>query len=67
MRYIWILDASFGDVLKIEVPANSPDGFDEVYAEELIEEAFKNEGKGRSLTDCNWMVGTGKVHLLYML
>ena len=64
MRYIWILDTSFGDVLKIEIPANFPENRDR---EELIEEAFKNEGKGRSLTDCNWMVGTGKVHLLYML
>ena len=64
MRYIWILDTTFGDVLKIEIPANFPENRDR---EELIEEAFKNEGKGRSLTDCNWMVGTGKVHLLYML
>ena len=64
MKYIWILDASFGDVLKIEIPANFPENGDH---EELIEEAFKDEGKGRSLTDCNWMVGRGKVHLLYML
>jgi len=64
MKYIWILDASFSDVLKIEIPANFPENGDH---EELIEEAFKDEGEGRSLTDCDWMVGAGKVHLLYML
>ena len=27
-EYIWVLDASFGDVLRIEIPANFPENGD---------------------------------------
>ncbi len=52
-EYLWVLDASFGDVLRIEIPCGFPENGD---YEELIEEAFKDEGEGRRLKDCSWQM-----------
>ena len=52
-EYIWVLDASFGDVVRIEVPIGFPENGDH---EKLIIEAFENDGNGRRLKDCDWMI-----------
>ena len=63
-KYIWVLDASFADVLRIEIPANFPENGDH---EKLIEEAFENDGNGRRLKDCDWMLGKWDFERLYTL
>ena len=62
-QHIWVLDASFGDVIRIEIPANFPENGD---YEKLIEEAFENDGNGRRLTDCNWMIGSWDYERIYV-
>ena len=52
-KHIWVLDASFGDVVRIEIPENFPENGN---CEKLIEEAFEADGNGRRLTDCDWMI-----------
>ena len=41
-EYIWVLDASFGDVVRIEIPPNFPENGDH---EGLIIQAFEDEGE----------------------
>mgnify|MGYP003153613079 CR=1 FL=1 len=52
-KHIWVLDASFGDVVRIEIPENFPENGDH---ERLIMKAFKDDGNGRRLKDCDWMI-----------
>jgi hypothetical protein len=63
-EYIWVLDASFGDVLRIEIPANFPENGDH---EDLIIQAFEDDGNGRRLTDCSWMLGKALPVNFYVL
>ena len=50
-KFIWVLDASSGDVLRIEVPSHFPENGDyENYLEANLPEGYR-------LKDCNWMVG----------
>ena len=50
-KFIWVLDASSGDVLRVELPSHFPENGDyENYLE-------ANLPKDIRLTDCNWMVG----------
>ena len=52
-KHIWVLDASFGDVVRIEVPIGFPENGDH---EKLIMQAFEDDGNGRRLKDCDWMI-----------
>ena len=63
-KHIWVLDASFGDVVRIEIPANFPENGD---YERLIEEAFKIDNNGRGLKDCNWQIASWDFERLYVL
>jgi len=63
-KYLWVLDASFGDVVRIEIPANFPENGDH---EGLIIQAFEDEGNGRRLTDCNWQIGDASPVFIYVL
>ena len=50
-KFIWVLDASSGDVLRIEVPSHFPENGDyENYLEANLPEGYR-------LKDCDWMVG----------
>ena len=50
-KHIWVLDASFGDVVRIEIPANFPENGD---YESFLEANLPNDIR---LKDCDWMVG----------
>ncbi len=51
-KFIWVLDASSGDVLRIEVPSHFPENGDyENYLERF------GLPEGYRLKDCSWMVG----------
>ena len=63
-KYIWVLDASFGDVVRIEIPVGFPENGDH---EQLIIQVFEDEGNGRRLTDCNWMIGEASPFNFYVL
>ena len=63
-EYIWVLDASFGDVVRIEIPPNFPENGDH---ERLIMQAFEDEGNGRRLKDCDWMLGKASPENIYVL
>ena len=63
-EYIWVLDASFGDVVRIEIPVGFPENGD---YEELITQVFLDESIGRRLIDCNWIVGKASPVHFYVL
>ena len=63
-EYIWVLDASSGDVVRIEIPPNFPENGDH---EGLIIQAFEDEGEGRRLKDCDWMLGKASPEYIYVL
>ena len=63
-KHIWVLDASFGDVIRIEIPANFPENGDH---ERLIMQAFEDDGNGRRLKDCDWMIGEWDFERMYVL
>ena len=50
-EFIWVLDASSGDVLRVEIPESFPENGDyENYLEANLPEGYR-------LKDCDWMVG----------
>ena len=63
-KHIWVLDASFGDVVRIEIPPNFPENGDH---ERLIMQAFEDEGNDRRLKDCDWMLGKASPENIYVL
>ena len=52
-KFIWVLDASSGDVLRFKIPENFPENGDH---ERLIDKAL--EADDRRLKDCDWMIGS---------
>lgn len=55
-KFIWVLDMSSGNVLKVEIPVHFPENGDyEDYLEANLPEDV-------SLEDCNWMVSGAEVH-----
>ena len=52
-KFIWVLDASNGDVLRFSIPENFPENGDH---ERLIDKAL--EADDRRLKDCDWMIGS---------
>jgi hypothetical protein len=59
-KFIWVLDASSGDVLRFKIPENFPENGDH---ERLIAEALEADGEystwrgSRRLNDSDWMIG----------
>ena len=51
-KFIWVLDASSGDVLRFKIPENFPENGDH---ERLIDKAMVADD--RRLKDCDWMIG----------
>jgi len=54
-KFIWVLDASSGDVFKVEIPENFPENGDH---ERFLMKALPQDVR---LTDCNWMIGDAGV------
>ena len=50
-KFIWVLDAANGNVLKVEIPTHFPENGD---YEDYLE---ANLPEGVRLSDCNWLVG----------
>jgi len=55
-KFVWVLDASSGDVLRVEIPSHFPENGD---YEDYLE---ANLPKDVRLTDCNWMISGHEVH-----
>ena len=55
-KFIWVLDASSRNVLKVEIPIHFPEDGD---YEDFLEANLPEDVK---LSDCNWMVGNTEVH-----
>ena len=54
-KFIWVLDASSGNVLKVEIPIHFPENGDyEDYLEANLPESVR-------LKDCDWMIGEAGV------
>ena len=60
-KHIWVLDASSGDVLRLEIPDNFPENGD---YEKLVDEEL--EKLGRRLKDCDWMIGNWDYERIYV-
>ena len=53
-EFIWVLDASSGDVLRVEIPENFPE---DAQCEDYEDYLDANLPYPVRLTDCDWLIG----------